>query len=63
MVVDYKATAKQRDVTLDADWQIAYKRQMEIYQWLLRANGLMSVTQHILCTATAAWIWTVLIIK
>ena len=39
MVVDYKATAKQADVTLDADWQISYKRQMEVYQWLLRANG------------------------
>ena len=39
MVVDYKATAKQSDVTLDADWQISYKRQMEIYQWLLRQNG------------------------
>lgn len=40
IVVDYKATAKQSDVSLDADWQIAYKRQMEIYQWLLRQNGL-----------------------
>ncbi len=39
IVVDYKATAKQSDVSLDADWQIAYKRQMEIYQWLLRQNG------------------------
>lgn len=39
IVVDYKATAKQSDVTLDADWQIGYKRQMEVYQWLLRANG------------------------
>lgn len=39
MVVDYKATAKAADVSLDADWQIMYKRQMEIYQWLLRANG------------------------
>src|SRR5581483_984047 len=39
-VVDYKATAKQSDVTLDADWQITYKRQMEVYQWLLRQNGL-----------------------
>ncbi|HEX5796791.1 MAG TPA: PD-(D/E)XK nuclease family protein [Candidatus Saccharimonadales bacterium] len=38
-VVDYKATAKQADVTIDADWQIAYKRQMEVYQWLLRQNG------------------------
>ena len=39
MVVDYKATAKQSDVTLDADWQMSYKRQMEVYQWLLRQNG------------------------
>ncbi len=39
IVVDYKATAKQSDITLDADWQMSYKRQMEIYQWLLRQNG------------------------
>lgn len=38
-VVDYKATAKADEVTLDADWQIGYKRQMEFYQWLLRHNG------------------------
>lgn len=38
-VVDYKATAKAAEITLDADWQIMYKRQMEIYQWLLRQNG------------------------
>lgn len=40
IVVDYKATAKEKDVTLDSDWQISYKRQMEVYQWLLRQNGL-----------------------
>lgn len=38
IVVDYKATAKNKEVSLDADWQIGYKRQMEIYQWLLRQN-------------------------
>ncbi|MEI6627454.1 MAG: PD-(D/E)XK nuclease family protein, partial [bacterium] len=38
-IVDYKATSKNTEVTLDADWQIGYKRQMEIYQWLMRANG------------------------
>ena len=38
-VVDYKATSKNGEVTLDADWQIGYKRQIEIYQWLLRKNG------------------------
>ena len=39
MVVDYKATSKEGEVTLDADWQDGYKRQMEFYQWLLRQNG------------------------
>jgi len=39
IIVDYKATAKDEEVTLDADWQIGYKRQMEIYQWLFRKNG------------------------
>lgn len=39
IVVDYKATAKDGEVTLDAEWQDSYKRQMEIYQWLLRQNG------------------------
>ncbi len=38
-VVDYKSTSKEEKVSLDADWQIGYKRQMEIYQWLLRKNG------------------------
>jgi len=37
-IVDYKATAKAGEVNLDADWQIGYKRQMEIYQWLMRHN-------------------------
>ena len=39
IVVDYKATSKNAEITLDSDWQIMYKRQMEIYQWLLRQKG------------------------
>lgn len=39
LVVDYKATAKEGEVSLDAEWQDGYKRQMEFYQWLLRQNG------------------------
>jgi len=39
IVVDYKSTSKESEVNLDADWQIGYKRQMEIYQWLFRKNG------------------------
>lgn len=39
IVVDYKSTSKAGEITLDADWQIGYKRQMEFYQYLLRCNG------------------------
>ena len=39
-VVDYKATAKAEEVNLDAEWQSCYKRQIEIYQWLLRRQNL-----------------------
>ncbi|MCA9344916.1 PD-(D/E)XK nuclease family protein, partial [Candidatus Saccharibacteria bacterium] len=39
IVVDYKATAKDKPVSIDSDWQISYKRQLEVYQWLLRSNG------------------------
>lgn len=41
IVVDYKATAKDEPVTeLSGEWHEGYKRQMEVYQWLLRKNGL-----------------------
>jgi CRISPR/Cas system-associated exonuclease Cas4 (RecB family) len=42
MVVDYKATAKAEPVKAlgpEGGWQDMYRRQMEIYQWLLRQNG------------------------
>ena len=39
IVVDYKATSKNEEVNLDAEWQDGYKRQMEVYQWLLRRLG------------------------
>jgi CRISPR/Cas system-associated exonuclease Cas4 (RecB family) len=40
IVVDYKSTSKEGKIeTLDEDWHIGYKRQMEVYQWLLRQNG------------------------
>jgi hypothetical protein len=39
-VVDYKATSKKDEVSLDAQGQTSYKRQVEFYQWLLRGRGL-----------------------
>ncbi|MBD3359359.1 MAG: hypothetical protein GF365_01460 [Candidatus Buchananbacteria bacterium] len=39
IVVDYKATAKADEITeLNEEWHEGYKRQMEVYQWLLRQN-------------------------
>ncbi len=38
IIVDYKSTSKEEKVSLDKEWQIGYKRQMEIYQWLFRQN-------------------------
>ncbi len=38
-IVDYKATSKDEEVTLDDKWKDSYKRQMEVYQWLFRQAG------------------------
>lgn len=38
-VVDYKATSTDGEISLNAEYRGGYKRQMEIYQWLLRQNG------------------------
>ena len=40
IVVDYKATSKNSEVSIDAEWQQGYRRQMDFYQWLLRKNDL-----------------------
>ncbi len=41
IVVDYKSTSKDGTiVTLDdSSWNDSYRRQMGVYQWLLRQNG------------------------
>jgi CRISPR/Cas system-associated exonuclease Cas4 (RecB family) len=53
-IVDYKATSKTQEVTLDAEWQDGYKRQMEIYQWLFRKNGfkVSSTGYFVYCNGT-----------
>lgn len=39
-IVDYKSTSKQGDPSIDnGGWGDAYKRQMEIYQWLFNNSG------------------------
>jgi len=41
IVVDYKSTSTTKEIDLNdgTPWKAGYKRQMEIYQWLLRQNG------------------------
>lgn len=39
IVVDYKATSTRGGVDINAEYRDSYKRQMEIYTWLLRQNG------------------------
>lgn len=39
IIVDYKATSKKAGPQTEDDLYDAYKRQMEIYQWLFRRNG------------------------
>jgi hypothetical protein len=40
IVIDYKATSKDGKIeSLDEEWHRGYKRQLEVYQWLLRKNG------------------------
>jgi CRISPR/Cas system-associated exonuclease Cas4 (RecB family) len=41
VVVDYKATAKEKEITdlEETKWHDSYRRQMEVYQWLLRGEG------------------------
>jgi CRISPR/Cas system-associated exonuclease Cas4 (RecB family) len=41
IVVDYKATSKEGTITelADTSWGEQYKRQVGVYQWLLKNNG------------------------
>lgn len=51
IVVDYKATSKDgRIEALEEEWHAGYKRQIEVYQWLLRRNGLK-------VSNTAYWVY------
>ena len=39
VIVDYKATSTNKEISLDDEYKQAYKRQMEIYQWIFRELG------------------------
>ncbi len=53
IVVDYKATSTQTEITLDKEYRQAYKNQMEIYQWLLRKKdfSVSNTSYFVYCNA------------
>jgi len=52
-VVDYKSTSTREMIDLNSEYKISYKRQMEIYQWLLRQEGfkVSSTGYFVYCNA------------
>ena len=38
-IVDYKATSTSREISLEDKYKQAYKKQMEVYQWIFRKLG------------------------
>jgi hypothetical protein len=39
IIVDYKATSTTKEISLEDEYKQAYKRQMEVYQWIFRKLG------------------------
>ncbi len=39
LIVDYKSTSTEAEISLEDKWKQGYKRQMEIYQWIFRKSG------------------------
>ncbi len=39
LIVDYKSTSTEAEISLEDKWKQGYKRQMEIYQWIYRKSG------------------------
>ncbi len=58
IVVDYKATAKDAPVKAlkeQGSWHDTYRRQMEVYQWLLKQNGFSVSSTGYFVYATGSW--------
>lgn len=54
IIVDYKATSVNKEVTLDN--RDSYKRQMEIYQWLFKKSGfkVSNISYFVYCNGDAS---------
>lgn len=38
-IVDYKSTSTDYPISLDSEYKLGYKRQMEMYQWIFKNTG------------------------
>ncbi len=41
MIVDYKSTSTENEISLEDKYKQGYKRQMEVYQWIFRQSGFL----------------------
>lgn len=39
IIVDYKSTSTEKEISLEDQWKVGYKKQLETYQWLFRTAG------------------------
>lgn len=39
IIVDYKSTSTEKEISLDDEYKQGFKRQMEVYQWIFRELG------------------------
>lgn len=39
IIVDYKSTSTQKEISLEDEFKQGYKKQAEMYQWIFRQNG------------------------
>lgn len=48
IIVDYKSTSTEKEISLEDQWKVGYKKQLETYQWLFRMAGFaVSDTSYI----------------
>ena len=45
IVADYKAASKKGELTIDADWQMSYKRQISLYCYLVSKTESLPVSK------------------
>ncbi len=48
IIVDYKSTSTEKEISLDDQWKVGYKKQLEMYQWIFCESGFsVSPTAYI----------------